>query len=247
MDAERYDRTRARYPDTLVERIVAASPGSEVLDVGCGTGIAARQFQAAGCTVLGVDPDARMADFARRSGVEAEVATFEEWAPAGRSFDAVIAGTAWHWVDPAAGSVKAAQVLRPRGMLAIFSHVPQPSPDAAEAFAEVYQRSMPDSPISRQMSTMRPLDGYEALFAKAADGIRETGWFGEPEQWRFEWEQVYTRDEWLDQLPTSGAFTRLPPDTLARVLEGIGAAIDALGGRFTVHYTTVAGTAVRTG
>ncbi|MGW3626958.1 methyltransferase domain-containing protein [Streptomyces sp. NPDC000880] len=32
------------------------------LDVGCGTGIAARQFQAVGCRVLGVEPDARMAD-----------------------------------------------------------------------------------------------------------------------------------------------------------------------------------------
>ncbi len=35
----------AHYPSALVERIVAASPGPDVLDVGCGTGIAARQFQ----------------------------------------------------------------------------------------------------------------------------------------------------------------------------------------------------------
>mgnify|MGYP004495330689 CR=1 FL=1 len=102
-DPERYDRTRPRYPDAMVERIVAASPGPDVLDVGCGTGIAARQFQAAGCRVLGVDPDARMAEQARRHGVEVEVATFEAWDPAGRTFDAVVAGQAWHWVDPVAG------------------------------------------------------------------------------------------------------------------------------------------------
>ncbi|MFC8820298.1 SAM-dependent methyltransferase, partial [Streptomyces rochei] len=41
-DAQRYDRARPGYPDALVARIVAGSPGSEVLDVGCGTGIAAR-------------------------------------------------------------------------------------------------------------------------------------------------------------------------------------------------------------
>src|SRR5258708_16201220 len=57
-DAERYDRARPNYPGALVERIVAASPGLDVLDVGCGTGIAARQFQAAGRRVLGVDPAA---------------------------------------------------------------------------------------------------------------------------------------------------------------------------------------------
>src|SRR3954470_5663601 len=93
-DAERYDRTRPHYPDALVERIVAACPGRDVLDVGCGTGIEARQFQATGCRVLGVEPDARMADFARGTGVEVEVATFEMWDAGGRTFDAVVSGQA---------------------------------------------------------------------------------------------------------------------------------------------------------
>src|SRR5215216_3551484 len=123
LDPERYDRARPRYPDALVEAIVAASPGPDVLDVGCGTGIAARQLQAAGCQVLGVEPDTRMVDFARRSGLQVEVATFEAWDPAGRAFDAVIAGQTWHWIDPVAGAAKAAQVLRPGGRLALFWNV----------------------------------------------------------------------------------------------------------------------------
>ncbi len=44
--------------------------------------------------MLGVEPDSRMADFARPSGVEVDVATFEAWDLAGRTFDAVIAGQA---------------------------------------------------------------------------------------------------------------------------------------------------------
>lgn len=90
-DPGRYDWARPGYPGALVEQIVEGSPGLGVLDVGCGTGIAARQFQSAGCRVLGVDPDARMADLARQSGVEVEVAAFEAWDRAGRVFDAVIA------------------------------------------------------------------------------------------------------------------------------------------------------------
>lgn len=244
-DAERYDRTRPRYPDAMVERIVAASPGPDVLDVGCGTGIEARQFQAAGCKVLGVEPDTRMADFARRSGVEVEVATIEAWDAAGRAFDALVAGTAWHWVDPVAGAAKAAQVLRPGGRLAVFWHVFQLPPDVAEAFAAVYHRVVPDSPFNLQ-AARQALDAYQMLFAKAAGGIREAAGFSDPEQWRFDWEQSYTRDEWLDQLPTSGALTRLQPDKLADVLAGTGAAIDAMGGSFTMPYTTVAVTAART-
>jgi SAM-dependent methyltransferase len=246
-DPERYDRTRPRYPGALVDRIVAASPGPGVLDVGCGTGIEARQFQAAGCTVLGVDPDARMADFARRTGVEVEVAKFEDWDAAGREFDAVIAGTAWHWVDPVAGAAKAARVLRPGGRLAAFHHVFSLPPAVAEAFAAVYQRVAPDSPFSRNRQPARPaLDAVQAVFAKQAEGIREAGGFSDPEQWRYDWEQSYTRDELLDLMPTQGGLTWLPPDKVAKVLASTGAAIDAMGGSATVSYTTVAVTAART-
>ena len=138
-DAERYDRARPRYPDAMVDAIVAASPGADVLDVGCGTGIAARQFQALGCRVLGLDPDARMAGLAQRYGVEAEVAKFEDWNPAGRAFDAAIAEARLGWTRVAAAA-KAAQVLRHGGRLALFWNSFRPPADVNEAFAEVYQR-----------------------------------------------------------------------------------------------------------
>lgn len=245
-DAERYDRARPDYPDALVRRIIAASPGRNVLDVGCGTGIEARQFRAAGCTVLGVEPDARMAEFARGSGVEVEVATLEAWDPAGRKFDAVIAGTAWHWVDPVAGAAKTARVLRAGGLLAPFHHVFQTPPAILDALASAYQKAAPDSPVNLS-SLKQALDAYQALFDKIADGIRQARGFSEPEQWEFGWERTYTRDEWLDQLPTQGHLNLLPPDKLAEVLAGVGAAIDAMGGRFTMPYTTVAVTASRDG
>ncbi len=228
----------------MVDRIVAGSPGPDVLDVGCGTGIAARQFQAAGCRVLGVEVDARMADLARRSGLDVEVAAFEAWEPAGRAFDAVVAGQAWHWVDPVAGAAKAAGALRPGGRLAMFWNVGQPPPELAEAFAAGYRRVMPDLPFT---PWARPTsDAYAVLCTKAADGIREVSAFGHPEQWRFDWQQPYRRDEWLDQLPTHGGHTTLLPAQLEEVLASAGAAIDAVGGSFTMRYATVVVTAART-
>jgi SAM-dependent methyltransferase len=243
-DAARYDRTRPPYPDALIERIIATSPGRDILDVGCGTGIAARQFQAAGCTVLGVDPDARMAALARRNGVDVEVATFETWDPAGRTFDAIIAGTAWHWVDPVAGAAKAARILRPAGRLAPFHHVYQSPPEVAEALATACRHAALDASVEISQMIGLGLDFFQPLFAKIADGIRQVGGFGEPEQWQFQWERTYTRDEWLDQLPTLGA-RDFPPDKVSPVLDAFGAAIDAMGGGFTMPYTTVAITATR--
>jgi SAM-dependent methyltransferase len=196
--------------------------------------------------VLGVDVDPRMAAWARHRGLPAEVAKFEDWDSAGRQFDAVVAATAWHWVDPVAGAAKAAQVLRPGGRLAPFWHVFQLPPDLAEALATACEQVMPDAPPAFRAALTRPaLDTYQTLFATAADGIRAVGRFTEPEQWRYDWEQLYTRDAWLDQIPTHGAFTRLRPDQLAEVLAAAGTAIDKTGGSVTVTYATVAVTATR--
>ncbi|MEW1657644.1 class I SAM-dependent methyltransferase [Streptomyces sp. NPDC093707] len=246
-EAERYDRARPRYPDALVRRITTGRSGLDVLDVGCGTGIVARQLRAAGCAVLGVEPDARMAEIARRDGGAVEVATFEDWDPAGREFDAVVAGTAWHWIDPVAGAAKAARALRPGGLLAPFWNVFRFPAALAETVASACQWALPDSPFDFTEMTTGALEAYQGAFAKVADGIRAAGGFGEPEQWRFDWEWTYTRDAWLDQMPTQGPFTRLPPEALEQVLAGVGAAIDAVGGGFTMRYATVAVTAVRGG
>jgi SAM-dependent methyltransferase len=261
-DAARYDRARPSYPGALVDRIIAASPspsrdadsardghgtgpGRDVLDVGCGTGIAARLFQAAGCRVLGVDPDARMAELARQAGVEVEVSTFEAWDPAGRVFDAAVAGQAWHWVDPVAGAAKAAQALRPGGRLALFWNSFQPPSDVGEAIAAAYRRVLPDFPVFQR--GMPGPEAYSLLCDKGADGMRQAGAFGEPEQWRFDWDRPYTRDEWLDTVPTFGGYSKLPPAQQRELLASIGAALDAVGGSFTMRYATVAVTAARTG
>lgn len=243
IDAGSYDEARPSYPADLIERIVGGRSGLEVLDVGCGTGIAARQFQGAGCTVLGIDPDARMAAYARRRGLRVEVSTFEAWEPAGRLFDVVTAAQSWHWVDPRFGAAKAAGVLRPGGRLAIFGHVFEPPEAIAEAVAEVYRRVVPDSPFNGP--GRRPLELYLTAYAKTAESIRDAGGFHSVEQWRFDWSRSYTRAEWLALMPTTGGLTLLPAERRAEILDAAGAAIDALGGSFTMDYVTLAATAIR--
>ncbi len=243
-EAERYDRTRPTYPKAMVDAVLSASEGRDVLDVGIGTGISARPFHQAGCHVLGVEPDERMADYARRSGVEVEIAKFEDWDPAGRTFDLVIAGQTWHWVDPVLGASKAAAVLRPGGRIALFWNVMSFPADFGDRFSAVYQRVLPEFPFF-QNGTPGGIGSYSPLLDKAIDGIRQSRKFSEPEQWQFDWERAYTRDEWLEQVPTFGGHSRIPPEKLAELLSGIGDVVDAAGGSFTMGYTAVVVTATR--
>jgi hypothetical protein len=86
---------------------------------------------------------------------------------------------------------------------------------------------------------------YRAGCAKVAEAIRRSGAFGEPEEWLFNWERPYTRDQWLDLVPTTGGFTGHPEAIQTELLDGLGAAVDAAGGTFIMSYTTIAATAAR--
>ena len=242
-DPERYDRTRPRYPNALVDQIIAATPGLEVLDVGIGTGVSAQPFQAAGCRVLGVEVDPRMAEFARGRGFDVEIARFEDWDPAGRSFDALIAGMTWHWIDPAVGAAKAATVLRPNGLLALFWNVARPPAELAHAFSDVYRRVLPDTPFAA--APRDPVTAYNRLLETTCAAIRATSAFTEPEPLRFDWECSYSTEEWLDQVPTFGGHGTLPPEQLAQVMSGIRTALDNAGGAVTITYAALAITARR--
>jgi hypothetical protein len=115
----------------------------------------------------------------------------------------------------------------------------------AEALADVYRRVVPDSPISFNPS-LQGVKLYQPGFTRAAEGLRATTAFTPAEQWQFDWQHTYTRDAWLDQLPTTGGLTRLSLEQQAEILRETGKAIDAMGGTFQMPYATVAVTATKT-
>ena len=238
-DAERYDKARPPYPDAMIKRIVAAAPGPAFLDVGTGTGIAARQLQAAGARVLGLDVDDRMAARARQRGLEVEVAKFEEWEPHGRRFDALVAAMTWHWIDPLAGAAKAAQVLGPGGTINLMWNVFEAPPEVKPVFAEINARIVPELP-NLWASPVPMVQGYQAILDQGIDGLREVGGFEDLEQWRVDWDLAYTRDEWLAVVPTFGGIgSRISKTTLDELLTATGEAIDAAGGTLLIRYSTL--------
>lgn len=240
VDAARYHRARPTYPAELVGDVLDGCTGTvRVLDVGCGTGRAAQLFAGRGCEVLGVEPDARMAAVAEEHGIPVEVATFEAWQPAERCFDVVISGQAWHWVDPEVGPPKAGEVLVPGGRLALFWNAIRHDAPSRAAFDAIYAELAPELAGATLM-------GHQASRPDShLDPIVASGCFGEPVVTRYTWPQRYTGPEYLDLLGTHSDHRTLPASQLAPLLDAIGAAIDGLGGFFTVAYDTTLITALR--
>ena len=242
-DPERYDRTRPPYPQPLIDHIASGARGRAALDVGIGTGASARPFREAGFEVLGVEVDPRMAAFARADGFEVEIARFEDWDSAGRTFDLLIAGTTWHWIEPTAGANQAAAALRPGGRLALFWNIAQLPPALATAFTDVYRRVVPELPYTPMSAD--PLAGYQPILAAITNAIRAADAFDTPRRHDLQWEHTYTSAQWLAQVPTFGGHSRLPQTQLAQLLNGLAAAIHSAGGALPVTYTALTITAER--
>lgn len=124
--ADLYQSTRRGYPSELLEQIVATAgvgDGSQVLEVGCGTGQLTRQLIAHGVALTAIDISRSMVDAARKSAGKSarfEAVAFEDFTPRDETFDLVISATAFHWIDPNVGFAKAAELLRPGGWLALL-------------------------------------------------------------------------------------------------------------------------------
>jgi SAM-dependent methyltransferase len=127
--ARLYQATRPGYPAELTEFVAATASvgaGDPVLEVGCGTGQLTQALLPFGFTLTAIDLGAAMIEVARErigaDGVSFLAVPFEELDAAPGTFGLVIAGAAFHWIDPEVRFRKAARLLRPGGWLAVAGY-----------------------------------------------------------------------------------------------------------------------------
>jgi SAM-dependent methyltransferase len=186
-----------------------------------------------------------MAEIARNHGIEVEVAAFEDWDPADRTFDRVVSAQAWHWLDLPVSTAKAALLLRPGGRLCLMWSAGCHPVELADALADVYARLFPAiGPAGFGYAASRPADRRTGLTSvlEAIAAVPEFG--GTTEKW-YPWVREYDRDQWLDLLLTRSDHAALDPAVRGRLFEAIGSAIDDHGGSFVMGFETGLITATR--
>lgn len=104
--AETYHSVRPGYPVKLYEDIkelCGIGISSRLLEIGAGSGIATIELEKFGCRVVAIEPGVHLAAIARKQiegskNVEILEGTFEGFESSER-FDAILAFTAYHWID----------------------------------------------------------------------------------------------------------------------------------------------------
>jgi SAM-dependent methyltransferase len=119
--AREYAALRPSYPADAVRFLLGDIP-RRVLDLGAGTGLLTELLVGAGHEVVAVDPSVEMLAHLteRLPGVTALVGTAEDLPVSDDDVDAVVAGQAAHWFDPAPAAREIRRVLRPGGVVGLI-------------------------------------------------------------------------------------------------------------------------------
>lgn len=259
-----YDRARPSYPAALFDDLfirVPVWPTTRVLEVGCGTGQATKMLAATGAAIRAVELGADLAmmaaaNLAGYSNVVVETGAFEDAVVASATIDVVFSATAFHWIDPAFGFPKAADILVPGGAVVLVTnaHVAggtqqQIAPDVQD----IHRRLAPDIGswefANADDVTAKALAGGDiaAVWSRVDRSFFDppdvSALFEPPQVTTYEWTAEYDRDLYLDMLATQSTYALTAPEIRAAVLSEIGDLIDTrFQGAITKNYLAVLAT-----
>lgn len=244
-NAAAYRRGRPPYPaavfDLLAERC-GLRPGSRVLEIGAGSGLATGALLAAGARVVAVEPGESLAALlvADHACDRLEICVSDfETADLSGEFDLAVAATALHWLDPATSTELIARLVRPGGWLAAWWN----------EFGDARRPTLFRDRLDEVYHDLLPAEtGYRDSRSQALDTDRwrgqltAGGFFGDVSVEIIEWQQILTPQTARDQWSTFPNIAELTPPDRARFLSRLSSIIEDLGGqvddpRLTVVYT----------
>ena len=240
-DPANYDAARPPYPDWVFEMLAehGLGPGAAVFEIGAGTGTATRRLLALGADPLvAVEPDARLADYLRRTSPSAALqvinAPFEDAGLPAAAFELGLAATSFHWLDEDAALAKVASLLKPGGWWAALWNVfgddsrPDPFHDATNALLSSHK-----SPSAGQGGVPVALDVDPRIAA-----LERTGVFEDIQHRASHWPLHLDADQTVRLYATYSDITARPDrDHVLAELRRI--AEDDFAGRVTRNMTTV--------
>jgi SAM-dependent methyltransferase len=133
--------------------------------------------------------------------------SFEDAALPARGYDLVAAATSFHWIHPSVRVVKAAQVIKPGGYLAVWWNV-FGDPEREDRYHEATRRVL--EPLSRSPSDPQDALPFALDTAARRSEIVSTGAFDEPDDAAYRWVLWLNTQQVGALYATFSSISRLP-------------------------------------
>jgi SAM-dependent methyltransferase len=219
--AGEYDRLRPGPSPEALDWLLPAG-ATDVLEIGAGTGILTRLLAERISHVLAVEPDDRMrALLPATPGIEVRAGWAEALPLDDSTVDAVVAASAWHWVDEERAVPEVARVLRPGGRLALVWSGPDRSVD--------WMRSLWAGGIELSPDERVAIDNRRRRRHMVNVDLGGHTRFEAPETTLFRWTRPMSKDDLVALATTYSSVITMDEQTrdghlsaMARYLDGIG-------------------------
>ena len=224
-DPHNYDTVRPPYPDQVYDFLQltgALRHTVATLELGAGNGLATRKLLELGADPLTVlEPDAGfsklLASLAPTDRGQFQViqTSFEDAQLPSHSYDLVAAATSFHWFRPSVRVVKAADVLKPGGYLALWWNVfgdPEREDLFHEATASVLET------LARSPSDPKDAIPFALDTVARRQEIASSGVFDEPSYEMHRWVLWLSTQQVGALYATFSSISRLPADQRSTIL-----------------------------
>jgi ubiquinone/menaquinone biosynthesis C-methylase UbiE len=210
--AEAYDRTRPRYPASIMtqmQTIAGLQPNKKVLEIGSGPGIASLELAKLGIQMVCLEPSLAACELARRKcaeyrHVEFINTTFEEWELTSQQFDAIIATTSFHWVTPGIRTQKTAAALKESGLLILLWNTPpKPSYEVFNRLMDIYEAYAPD------LAKYEEYQDHQTYLTQMGQEVIDSGYFKDLISEQVITQVTYRVDDYLTLLSTLSPYIKL--------------------------------------
>lgn len=210
--ANNYNKARPLYPPELINRVIELTQltsDSTILEIGCGSGQATRDFASLGLSMVCLEPSFEACEIAKKNcltypKIDIKNTSLEEWQLETGKFDAVLAANAWHWLPPEISYPKSSQALKTRGnLILLWNMSPHPSYEIYQELDQVYQLHAP------HLSRYETSEDQENILQQLGEMITKSEHYSNIKSEHFLQKVNYKIDDYLLLLQTFSPYLEL--------------------------------------